>query len=55
MVEHGEPQDLAPERNAESERVGVLCDFMETAQSRIDALAVGEGIEPVLETRGLTF
>ncbi len=48
MVEHAEPQDLAPKPNTETERVGVLCDFMETAQARIDALAVREEEETVL-------
>ncbi len=40
---------LVSEHDADVERVGVLWNVMETAQSRIDALAVGEGIEPVLE------
>jgi hypothetical protein len=42
MVEHAEPQDLAPERDAESERVGVLCDFMQTAQTSITRPAPGD-------------
>ncbi len=49
MVEHAEPQDLAPKPNTEAERVGVLCDFMETAQARIDALAVREEAGTVLD------
>ncbi len=49
MVEHAEPQDLAPEPNTESDRVRVLCDFMETAQARIDALAVREEEGTVLD------
>jgi hypothetical protein len=49
MVEHTEPQALAPERDTDTERVGVLCDFMETAQVRIDALAVREDEGTVLD------
>ena len=49
MVEHAQPQDLAPERDAESEPVGVLYDFMERAQARIDALAVREEEGTVLD------
>ena len=49
MVEHAEPQDLTPEHDVESERVGVLYDFMERAQARIDALAVREEEGTVLD------
>lgn len=49
MVEYAQPQDLTPEHDAESERVGVLYDFMERAQARIDALAVREEEETVLD------
>ncbi len=49
MVEHAEPQDLAPEHHEDTERVGVLCDFMQTAQVRIDALAVREDEGTVLD------
>lgn len=40
---------LASERDAEVERVGVLCDFMAAAEARIDALAVQEGAVAVLD------
>ena len=49
MVEHAEPQDLAPERDTNTEQVGVLYDFMETAQARIDALAVREEEGTILD------
>lgn len=49
MVEHTEPQDLTPERDGDVERMGVLCDFMATAQARIDALAVREEEGTVLD------
>ena len=49
IVEHAQPQDLAPERDAESERVGVLWDFKASAQARIDALAVREEAGAVLD------
>jgi hypothetical protein len=42
-------QGLAQECDAEVERVGVLCDFIGTAQARIDALAVQEGAGSVLD------
>ena len=41
--------DLASERDAQVERVGVLWDFTAAAQARIDALAVQEGAEVVLD------
>ncbi|MGH2904059.1 MAG: hypothetical protein ACRDK7_10810 [Solirubrobacteraceae bacterium] len=34
---------------AERECVGILCDFTAVVQARIDALAVEEGAEPVLD------
>ncbi len=49
MVEHAQPQDLSPEPGVETECVGVLCDFMATAQARIDAIAVREEEGTVLE------
>lgn len=49
MIEHTEPQDLTPERDQDTERVGVLCDFMATAQARIDAIAVREEEGTVLD------
>jgi hypothetical protein len=39
----------APMRGAAVERVGVLCQFIDAAQARIDALAVQEGAEPALD------
>jgi hypothetical protein len=42
-------QDSAPNRDADPEQVGVLCDFIDAAQARIDALAVQEGADPALD------
>ena len=49
MVEHAELQSPVPEPNTEVERLGTLCDFMATAQARIDALAVREEAETALD------
>jgi hypothetical protein len=42
-------QDSAPDRGADAGQVGALCDFIDAAQARIDALAVQEGAEPALD------
>jgi hypothetical protein len=42
-------RSLAPERETEVERVGVLCDFMAATQARIDTLAVQEGTDDALD------
>jgi hypothetical protein len=50
---HGEAernrQDSVPDRDADPGQVGALCDFIDAAQARIDALAVQEGAEPALD------
>ena len=40
---------LAPARDMETEHVGSLCDCIATAQARIDALAVQEETDDVLD------
>lgn len=49
MVEHTQPQDPTPAHDEDIQRVGVLCNFMTTAQARIDAIAVREEEGTVLE------
>ena len=48
-AEYTKQDSAAPMRDAEVERVGVLCDFMAATQARIDALAVEESAEAVLD------
>jgi hypothetical protein len=49
IIEHTDPQDLTPEHDETIVCTGVLCDFMATAQARIDAIAVREQEGTILQ------